>query len=1423
MKRPYRTTLLRTLCLTAITLFATSSYAQDDDDELPEFLPGLVAKYQWASGSADRVDADLLFDWNNSTDARLRGRQFEVVWTGYLYAKGNGPFQLSTYLAGKARIVLDGEVLLDTSAGIAKWIHSQPIDLSFGRKKIEIHYESLSKGNGRLGLYWKGPNFGLEPITPAYLSHAHDAGVKDHFLIGQSLNRGLRCAACHAKTGTQSSPVLDAPSLTHLQDNLRPSWLVPHLVAKAPANEELSNRRMPYFALDRNSAMAISAALFDASEKSVARKPIQPQLEAQAKKRKKKDPKVRTKADSQLGAETFVSAGCLACHQLDDLGSPLTLEQKLFGGGDVSQVAVKRTRAFLQRWLEDASSVNKNHRMPAMELSLNERLDLIEFLGGLGAENSRNDTKAAGDIQRGIGLIAKYRCGACHELPKSLVSELPKLESAPLGANSNWQNSCLQKAQPKENIPGFGLSTEQCEALKTFFETSTSNSEGPTGSQLLAENNCLACHSRDLEKGIATHLPQVATTYPATASRLAGLAPPSITGVGDKLQRTALIDAIRRSNAPLRDWLDVRMPKYEFTQAESETLASFLIGHDRIPEGLPDEGAVAHDLRDEEIKLAAARLVTSEGFGCQSCHQIGGFEPPKVDLKARGTNLMQLGNRIRESWFQRWVRNPSRIVPRMEMPAIQVAASGLLDDNLDLQLLALWKTLNDPNFVPPRPNAARVVRSHNRDEQYESAKLVTCVIETDSQKYLRPLAIGLKNRHNVLFDLESATLAGWWIGDTAGQYTRGKTWYWELGGDFLNHSDTANPLEQYSLVSADGARWNPIKKGLVATLLDEVQHDDLSIEWKGRISFASDQNPDTTRLIPITQRLTPSETGLLALTQLKVPEGFHLELTVCNPPSQEIACCSFEVSAASSGTISGIGDTITSSASGFIKIEEPNGVLSWTSTYESQLAKQSFPLRVVPKIAFKPAFLDCVPGYEAVQLPLPRDEMPISFAFGKRGEFFAGSLKGRILQLHDDDNDGLHDRFEVISDEYPTPYGLSVTEDEKLDALTKFALIRLTPPRNAEEQRAPWDVEIVADGWGYTADYHDWAVGLERDTEGNYLMALPCQQDDRTAAEAYLRGHAVKLVPTPKSESQRSYLLESFAAGLRFPMGIALSRRGDLFTSDNQGNYNPFNELNHLREGKRYGFINKLENKDGFAPDFEAPAINLPHPWTRSVNGICWLDTPETAKQTGETKLFGPFEGQLLGCEMNGRSLVRMSLQKVGDTYQGACYNFSLPELEPAETFEGPIVCEIAPNGDLYVGNLHDSGWGGGQNTGSIVRLRPSGDLPLGISEVQATPSGFRIDFTQQVSKRQAGDPANYQMRSYRRVSTPAYGGDDQDERTEDISAVEVSPDAKSVELTLASLREGCVYELNIMPIGEGSAELFPSQAHYSMRAIPVE
>ena len=1523
-----------------ISLFSFQASAQTaEEDQAPQFLPGLRAEFHWQQHTSTRIDADVLFDWNlpsqqSSTPASIP-LPFSATWSGHVWAREPGTYQLQLFAAGQATVSLAGQELLNAESISPQWLACEKIELEFGYHELRIEYRSAPLAP-RLGLYWSGPSFELEPLGSQSLFHdsqVHGTAHRSSALrveapaplgsdqsgneqlgheLGHELGRALRCAACHDTD--DASPILAAPALTHLDDNLRSEWLVQRLTQQSPsasthtpADAKFRQSSMPDFGLSDQDARDITAALFSASQPAVPLAPLESELTAGKNPRDKVGNKTRTTADAAQGKLTFVSTGCLACHNLERLGESNDPSRQRFGGGDLSAIASKRTLPFLQRWLQDPGLVNPSHRMPSFELSPLERMDLIAFLShssGVAEGNAVVDDNAVqpmdlGDQPRGARLIAQHRCGACHTLPESLANPVHKTS---LFAASDWMGGCLNECNAERQLPGFSVSQPERQALQASFSKNLPAqapliSRATPGEQLIRENNCTACHARDSIPGIKPLLNALVSELPELAVELAALAPPSLNAIGDKLHERALIAAIARQSPPLRPWLKVRMPRYDFTDEQLSAIADAFVAHDRIPSrdvllSLDAQESVADQDRIASA-LAASRLVTAEGFGCQSCHAIGDGPPPLVDLNARGTNLAMLGNRIRASWFERWVRNPARIVPRMEMPAIQLPVRGVLHDSLDEQLTALWMTLNTPDFRPPLPRPVRILRTHNLPDHAERAWLLTEVLEAPEQLYLRPLVIGLANRHNFLIDLQQGRLATWWMGDVAHQHTRGKTWFWEPGGSPLVTGPLV--LEQISLIDAAGRTWTAAPQGQNALHWDSSQHLEHGLAWQGRLhlttskktaddSVAKDDSvagdnargsqPDDTRptgrWLSIAQTLEAVVLGERASSHITtqvsgLEPGDRVVWNSCAAVTGDaghadelwhvdLACEQTQIQLRSSARLQ-VCDPGTIEF-----VPEPNDQdashLQWTSLYSSTLASDQFPLNAsVPSAPLSPVGsirADIVPGFAAEQLPLPSSEMPISLAWGPRGELYTGSLKGRVLRAVDSDADGLEDRYELISDELPAPYGLWASA-QGIDALAKFGLVRLTPPQHestADNAAAgvPYDATVIADGWGCTEDYHDWAVGLERDAAGNYYMALPCQQDQRSPAAAALRGTALKLIPSQSTADPRRYRIETLAAGLRFPMGLALSPQGELFASDNQGNYNPFNELNHLRLGKRYGFINKLENVDGFAPPFESPAIDLPHPWTRSVNGLCFLQTPSevVAADPQRAAMFGAFEGHLIGCEMNGRSLIRMSLQRVGDTYQGAAYLFSQPTLVVEEGgasdelnaegrgtrlgessdfgggFEGPIVCEVSPTGDIYVGNLHDSGWGGGQNTGSIVRLRPSGLLPAGIAEMRATPSGFEIDFTRPIDASRGSQASNYQLRSYQRISTPAYGGDDQDERVETVRRLQLSDDWRRVTLEVDELRAGFVYELNIGPVAADGTALFPSQAHYTLRSIPT-
>src|SRR5262249_12514992 len=129
------------------------------------------------------------------------------------------------------------------------------------------------------------------------------------------------------------------------------------------------------------------------------------------------------------------------------------------------------------------------------------------------------------------------------------------------------------------------------------------------------------------------------------------------------------------------------------------------------------------------------------------------------------------------------------------------------------------------------------------------------------------------------------------------------------------------------------------------------------------------------------------------------------------------------------------------------------------------------------------------------------------------------------------------------------------------------------------DNRADQEI-VVAEGWKELPHGVD-ALGVALDSEGNIFFGLgtasftqPYLVDPATSRAGYdlksERGAILKVSP----EFQRR---EIVCTGIRFSVGLAFNRQGDLFCTDQEGatwlpNGNPFDELLHIQPGRHYGF-----------------------------------------------------------------------------------------------------------------------------------------------------------------------------------------------------------------------------------------------------------
>ena len=931
----------------------------------------------------------------------------------------------------------------------------------------------------------------------------------------------------------------------------------------------------------------------------------------------------------------------------------------------------------------------------------------------------------------------------------------------------------------------------------------------------------------------------------------------------------------------------------------------------RVPTGGLTPPARQDKVGAPHTHLAGQALTGVRGWSCIACHKIGDYEPKQVALGARGSDLKMLGKHLRPEFFFRWITSPLRVIPGVEMPQYNRPIAGVLDGDLAKQHAALWQALNDPNFQPPTnpANVEQLLVVNTGDRPRIVRDVFQLPKELGGGNVPRSFAVGFDNGHSLLFDAETASVRQWTFGDFARQQVVGKRWFWQMAGvDVLR----SLPSPQFAL----RRKSDPKAHVLMASTrtfepMGNCRVDSLGVHLTYYLYFIVDEQPDDLAhefaAIRVDESLTP-------ITNDPTRSGVQRRLNLTWTNAENTA--DFELWFARPSKMAGVGEprielvgrallpvttgqkeskdrteTDKSARTTWQQLsvrdrldeawewtelpmrhtpEEPLPTTQVTLTYTAELQRQ--PLATPPRPIVPAARLavSSVPGFEGTQLPLDASIMPTGFAWRPSGSLVMSSLKGHVFAASDSNSDGVEDRLQLLHEGLSAPYGVHVLNEVLIRARLGNEAAKLPDPFTApmtersvlvaSRQDLALLVDLDGDGycerqvpiahdWGLTDDYHEWTTGPVRDSQHRLLWGLSSDYTDKNRPKdrSRWRGKVLRQILDPRTVREEGpFSLGPTPVGhsFRYPTGIAINERDEVFVSDQQGVQNCFNEINYLVEGAHYG-VPSTHEEDKNAPETKA-AIQIPHPWTRSVNGLVFL----TGKEG-----YPDLKGHGIGCEYNGRFLIRFSTQRVGDVMQGAVYPFSLTDDElvrglnstaiplgatnaievsggkPAAprqrivpNFEGPLCCGVSPKGEIYIGSIADSGWAGGQNTGSIVKLKGNGQRPNGIREIRATRDGFDIDFFAPVDRARATNPEHFSISGYTRVWGGAYATPDSDRHRCKVLAIELSDDGKTAKLQVDSRKApNYVYDISCREVADPNKPFFPGYGFFTLHRIPNE
>jgi glucose/arabinose dehydrogenase len=475
----------------------------------------------------------------------------------------------------------------------------------------------------------------------------------------------------------------------------------------------------------------------------------------------------------------------------------------------------------------------------------------------------------------------------------------------------------------------------------------------------------------------------------------------------------------------------------------------------------------------------------------------------------------------------------------------------------------------------------------------------------------------------------------------------------------------------------------------------------------------------------------------------------------------------------------------------------------------------------------KPAAPDYSRYYniEKISTPLGFDPQVGGLTFLPNGKLAVCFHRGEVA-LYDPDSK----EWSIFARGLHEPLGIIAESDHSLVIMQRPELTRLI---DEDHDGVADRFETICDDFGMTGNYHEFAFGPVRDPEGNFVVSLNVASNGASIREEirgdwnniglpredfYVDGEWKKSKSKGKAGRMYSRVpyrgwvvkihpetgeLTPWASGFRSPNGLGYDAENRLFVTDNQGDWLGTSKLHHVQEGGFHGHPASLIWREGWTQDpLTMPVAELDKLRTRAAvlfTHDTIANSPTQPLLIPPGTLFTPFEGQMLVGEMNRSRIIRLALEEVAGTVQGACIFL----LDGSPLHQGNNRLAFDKDGALWVGQTHLS-WAGGQG---IQKITPTGETPPVVHHINLTEKGFKLTFTQPLDPELATDPDTYPVSSYYFEYRSKYGSDQMDKSKSTPSAVTLSDDHRIVDLTLPELKAGYVYQFDLSQLATADGD----------------
>lgn len=542
-------------------------------------------------------------------------------------------------------------------------------------------------------LAWEQPLLSIRYIQASCgVCHEGDLPEAPQLNRGRELLATFNCVGCHRLQGIER-PAMIGPDLTKVGTKVSREWIYkwlkePRTVRDSQGNvvvdgvENEETPRMPQFRLDESELRDLSAYLSTLKSRTTA--PYQ--FDSRLATVWQKQPDLVGQGELR-----FRQMFCTDCHSLAVVRAGTTT---LIGGEigpELTKVGSKVNPEWLVNWLRDPQAYLPHSKMPRYQWSDEDLYAVTQYIEkrlvdpDLLSDVPKLGPPTPSEIQHGRLLFVEKGCASCHviqgippqqefgpdlsTLGGKTISELyfggAKVPHT-LIAYIQAKIADPRSVNPTARMPQFHINSVDLDAITTALLSMTGTPTNPGLATLIVP-------ARASTFNPAGEFGEIYERYRCydchRFNGYGGTLAPDLSFEGSRAQRSWLVNYLKNPQT-LRPILTVRMPQFNMTDTEANTVADYL----ELAMESSRVNKASADMKDfTPAMVALGRELYEVKYQCQSCHTIGssgGYVGPA---------LTDVGHWLNAAWIEAWLRNPQALVadtiePSREYPEPEIKA-----------------------------------------------------------------------------------------------------------------------------------------------------------------------------------------------------------------------------------------------------------------------------------------------------------------------------------------------------------------------------------------------------------------------------------------------------------------------------------------------------------------------------------------------------------------------------------------------------------------------------------------------------------------------------------------------------------------------------------------------------------------------------